>query len=105
LNREGKLFVAIDRGTFSSAILNAISMSKRTKSIFVGEPTGGSPVHYGEVRKLTLPNSRIQVSCSTVLWKTTSDTSEAFMPDILIERTFEDYYLMMDRVIEAIRSF
>ncbi|WP_292589862.1 S41 family peptidase [Mesotoga sp. UBA5557] len=105
LNRTGKLFVLIDRGTFSSAVLNAISMRKRTNAIFVGEPTGGSPRHYGEVEKFQLPNSGISVSCSTTYWKTTSDTSEAFMPDILAVRSFQDYYEMRDLAFEAVMTY
>ncbi|MBN2219975.1 MAG: peptidase [Kosmotogaceae bacterium] len=105
LNRNGKLFVLIDRGTFSSAVLNAISMRKRTNAIFVGEPTGGSPRHYGEVKRFQLPNSGIAVSCSTTYWKTTSDTSEAFMPDILTVRSFQDYYEMRDLAFEAVMAY
>ncbi|PXF33435.1 peptidase [Mesotoga sp. SC_NapDC2] len=105
LNRTGKLFVLIDRGTFSSAVLNAISMRKRTNAIFVGEPTGGSPRHYGEVGRFQLPNSGIFVSCSTTYWKTTSDTSEAFMPDILAVRSFQDYYEMRDLAFEAVMTY
>jgi C-terminal processing protease CtpA/Prc len=105
LNRTGKLFVLIDRGTFSSAVLNAISMRKRTNAIFVGEPTGGSPRHYGEAERFQLPNSEISVSCSTTYWKTTSDTSEAFMPDILAVRSFQDYYEMRDLAFEAVMAY
>ncbi len=103
-NREGRLFVAIGRETFSSAILNAISMKKRTRAIFLGEPTGGSPRHYGAPRSFTLPNSGIIVHCSTTFWRTTFDTSEAMLPDVLIERSFEDYYYMRDPVVEYIES-
>lgn len=105
LNRTGKLFVLIDRGTFSSAVLNAISMRKRTNAIFVGEPTGGSPRHYGEVERFQLPNSGISVSCSTTYWKTTSDRSEAFMPDMLVVRSFQDYYEMRDLAFEAVMAY
>ncbi|PIJ60737.1 S41 family peptidase [Mesotoga sp. H07.pep.5.3] len=105
LNRTGKFFVLIDRGTFSSAVLNAISLKKRTNAIFVGEPTGGSPRHYGEVKRFVLPNSGISVSCSSTYWRTTSDTSPAFMPDIIAIRSFEDYYYMRDLAMEAVEFY
>lgn len=104
-NKKGKLFVVIGRETFSSAVLNAISMKKRTNAIFVGEPTGGSPRHYGAPKRFTLPNSQLPVSCSTIFWKTSEDTSQAFMPDILCERTFQEYYWMIDPAMELIKSF
>jgi hypothetical protein len=38
INRKGRLFVIIGRRTFSSAILNAVDLKKRTEAVFYGEP-------------------------------------------------------------------
>jgi hypothetical protein len=65
INKKGRLFVIIGRQTFSSAILNAISFKNNTEAIFVGEPTGGKPNHYGEIKVFTLKNSPIRVQYST----------------------------------------
>jgi hypothetical protein len=84
-NREGRLFVAIGRETFSSAILNAISM-KSVPERFSWENLRAAVRVTMELPSFTLPNSGITVHCSTTFWRTTSDTSEAMMPDILIEK-------------------
>lgn len=60
-----KVYVLIGRRTFSSALMNAIELDQQANAVLVGEPTGGRPNHYGEVRSLRLPNSQLQVSYST----------------------------------------
>src|SRR5262249_30369126 len=65
LNRTGHFFVIIGRGTFSSAMDNAITLKTQTASILVGEPTGGKPNGYGEVASFTLPRSGLHVRYST----------------------------------------
>jgi hypothetical protein len=68
VNTTGKLFVIIGRGTYSSALQNAITLSLETNAILVGEPTGGKPNHYGEVRNFTLPNVGLRIQYSTRYW-------------------------------------
>jgi C-terminal processing protease CtpA/Prc len=58
-NEFGKLFVIINRGTFSSALLNAITLNQEYNSILLGEATGGKPNHYGEISSFILPNSEM----------------------------------------------
>ena len=65
-NQEGKLFVIVGRQTFSSAVRNAVTLEKKTEAIFIGEPTGGKPRHFGATQTFTLPNSGITVSYSTM---------------------------------------
>ena len=50
LNKSGKLFVLIGKKTFSSALMNAVTLKRSTSAILVGEPTSGNINHYGEVR-------------------------------------------------------
>jgi C-terminal processing protease CtpA/Prc len=68
LNTKGRLFVIIGRGTYSSALQNTITLSLDTNAILVGEPTGGKPNHYGEVRQFRLPNVGLRVQYSTRYW-------------------------------------
>ena len=51
VNRKGRLFVILGRRTFSSAVLNALDLKKKTQAIFYGEPTGGKPNHFGEKKR------------------------------------------------------
>jgi hypothetical protein len=67
-NEPGKLFVIIGRGTYSSALQNAITLSREYSATLIGEPTGGKPNHYGEVRNFDLPNVGLRVWYSTRYW-------------------------------------
>lgn len=101
-NRPGRLFVILGRRTFSSAVLNALEM-RHMNVIFVGEPTGGRPNHYGEVRTFRLPNSGLTVSYSTKYFRKIKDADPpAVQPDILVEPTFEQWKDGRDPVLEAV---
>lgn len=102
INKEGRLFVIIGRRTFSSAILNAITLKQQTEATFLGEPTGGKPNHYGEVKTLTLKNSGLTVSYSTKYFRLSKEDTLSFNPDILIEPTIEAYLQNKDPVMEYI---
>lgn len=65
-NQEGRLFVIVGRKTFSSAVLNAVTLEKKTCATFIGEPTGGKPSHFGSVDSFQLPHSGITVRYSTM---------------------------------------
>ena len=102
LNREGRLFVVVGRRTFSSAILNALGLKKRTKAVFYGEPTGGKPNHYGEIETLTLPYLQLKVSYSTKYFQFVEGDEPSLRPDVLVEPTLEDHLALRDPVLEAI---
>ncbi len=68
LQTKGRLFVIIGRGTYSSALQNAITLSQDMNATLVGEATGGKPNHYGEVRRFHLPNIGLLVQYSTRYW-------------------------------------
>lgn len=102
INQKGKLYVCVGRNTFSSAILNAISLRMETNAIFIGEPTGGKPNHYGEVRNMILPNTGITISYSTKYFKETEEDEPSFYPDIEIELSSADYFARRDPVLEEI---
>lgn len=91
LNTKGSLFVIIGRGTYSSALQNAITLSQDTNAILVGEPTGGKPNHYGEVREFRLPNVRLLVQYSTHYWLNYPEGDPLTLePDLLATVTVAD---------------
>lgn len=102
LNEEGKIYVVIGRKTFSSAVLNTISLKQKTKAYFVGEATGGKPNHYGEVKRFRLPNSKITVNYSTKHFINYEKDVETFVPDKVIELTVDDYIKNYDPVMQYI---
>lgn len=104
-NQAGKLFVITDRGTFSSASLNAISFKQTTNCILVGEPTGGKPNSYGEVLTFTLPNSGINVQYCTKYFQEMNDDPAALFPDHEIETTAQDFMNGVDPVLDFILNY
>jgi hypothetical protein len=104
VNLQGRLCVIIGRQTFSSAVLNAIDLKKRTPALLVGEPTGGKPNHFGEVKSLTLPRTKIDISYSTKFFQTSFEDPPSLLPDVLVELSVRDYRARRDPVLERILS-
>ncbi len=100
--QNGIIYVLIGRRTFSSAVLNAIELKNQTPSIFVGEPTGGKPNHYGEVKTFRLPQSGIPVTFSIKYFRVIDDDPASLVPDLLIEPKISDYLKKVDPVLENV---
>lgn len=73
------------------------------QAIFVGETTGSSANHYGEVKTFELPNSKLKVAYSTKYFKY-SDTDGPIVPDIFAEPSFSDFMKGIDPALEAIEA-
>jgi hypothetical protein len=97
-----RLFTIIGRATFSSGLLNAITLKHDHGAILVGEPTGGKPNGYGEVRSFTLPNSGLSVGYSTRFFRLLPDDPPWLAPDVTVTLTSADYLAGRDPVLEAI---
>jgi hypothetical protein len=102
VNRKGHLFVLVGRRTYSSAILNALELKSETEATFAGEPTGGRPNHFGEVRFFQLPNSGVVVTYSTKYFAWSGEDAAWFVPDIDVRASFADYISCRDPVLERI---
>ena len=107
LNQRDKLFVLIGRETFSAAQNFVNLMEKHTNATFAGEPTGGSPNHYGDPRPITLPNSRIVVRASTLWWQDVhpADTRTATRPQLTLDVSSADYFAGRDPVLDAVLRY
>lgn len=101
-NQEGRLYVIIGKDTYSSGILNAIRLRKETAACFVGEPTGGQPNHYGEVRTFQLPNSKKTIRYSTRYFHWLNQEIDTLVPDVEIKESFAAYRRGTDPVLEWI---
>lgn len=124
--RAGALFAnprfvaydVIDKGTFSSGTTDAILLKSlqlqaaaanpglglEQKMVVIGEPTGGSPVGYGNVIQFTLPNSRLTGQYSTKAFglQPLIPLGPSFMPDIAIPIRSTDFFARFDPVLAAI---
>ena len=100
----GRLFVITGRRTFSAAQNLATILDEHTPAVFVGEPTGGSPNHYGDARAFRLPNSQLRVSVSTLYWQdgVPTDHRPWVAPDLAAELTSAAFRAGGDPALEAI---
>ncbi|MBI3817998.1 MAG: hypothetical protein HY286_04845 [Planctomycetes bacterium] len=104
INKKGKLFVLIGRGTFSSAQLNAYDFRKRTAAVLVGEPTGQKPNAYGEQKSFILTNSKLGISYSTKAFVTSEVDEPSMRPDVAINVSSAQFFAGADPVLDAIVS-
>lgn len=84
-----EVFVLIGEDSFSSAILNALTLRDRLGAILVGRPTGGSVSHFGELQSFVLPDTGLTCWYSTK-WFDNGEKGP-LMPDIYTPRHIEDY--------------
>lgn len=103
-NPTTKLYVVLGRSTFSSAILNAIDFKRMTNAVFVGEETSGKPNHFGEVKQLQLPSSKLACSYSTKYFRVIDEDTNTFSPDVKIEMSFSEFMKGIDPVYDWIKQ-
>ncbi|HSF17018.1 MAG TPA: hypothetical protein VLK65_15820 [Vicinamibacteria bacterium] len=99
----GGLYAVIGKETFSSGLINAFELKQRARAILVGEPTGGKPNHFGEVRSFPLQHSRLPVTYSTRFFRLIDGTDPSSLePDVLAGLTSTDFFDGRDPVLETI---
>jgi Peptidase family S41 len=107
INKRGKLFVIIGRGTFSAAMNAAVFLERNTEALFAGEPTGSSPNFIGETVPVTLPYSRLMPCISDLFWESSWpwDHREWIAPLLYAPPTFTSYAANRDPAVEAIMDY
>jgi hypothetical protein len=107
LDRSGRLFVIVDRGTFSAAVSLAADLERETHALFVGEPTGGAPNSPGDPAHVTLPASGLVVRVSTAYWQGSDprDPREFIAPDLPAMPTWADWVAHRDPALAAIEAY
>ncbi|MCK4750489.1 MAG: hypothetical protein KAT15_25705, partial [Bacteroidales bacterium] len=102
LRKTSRVYLVVGRKTFSSAIINALDLMNAFEVVTVGEPTGGKPNHYGEVKRFVMPRSNMVVNCSTRYFKLIDGDPPAIIPDIQTPVTFTQFMNGADPFFEAI---
>jgi hypothetical protein len=97
----GRLYCVIGRKTFSSGLLNALSLA-RAGATLAGEPTAGKPSHHGEVKMFPLPRSGLIVTYSTKIFEDPNHKGDSLVPDLVAETTYADWAAGRDPVLDAI---
>jgi uncharacterized membrane-anchored protein len=107
INQRGRLFTVIGRSSFSATQFLLNDLEKLTETIFVGEPSGSKGNHYGDSRRITLPNSGITTRVSVYQWLHWSpwDSRQWTAPELTAELTSEDYRLNNDPALKAISDY
>lgn len=107
LDRTGRLFVIVDRGTFSAAVNLAADLQRETHALFVGEPTGGAPNSPGDPAHVRLPASGLVVRISTVLWQGSDprDPRAFIAPDLPAMPAWADWFGHRDPALAAIDTY
>ncbi|MBK9315984.1 MAG: trypsin-like serine protease [Acidobacteria bacterium] len=107
LDQPGKLFAIMGRSTWSAAQFLLNHMEHWTNVIFVGEPSGSKGNHYGDSRRITLPNSGITVRVSIYYWQDWSpwDFRQWTAPHLTAELTSEDYRTNADPALKTIQNY
>ncbi|TMQ57867.1 MAG: hypothetical protein E6K72_03215 [Candidatus Eisenbacteria bacterium] len=107
LDHTGRLFVIIDRGTFSAAVSLAADLERETHALFVGEPTGSAPNSPGDPAHVTLPASGLVVRISTVLWQGSDprDPRPFIAPDLPASSRWSDWLAHRDPALDAIAAY
>jgi hypothetical protein len=101
---RGRFFVVIGRLTQSAAQNFTTFLERNTKAIFVGEPTGESPNHFGDPEPIELPSSGISINLSRKRWNDSvpGDHRPWTQPAIPAPLTLEDFRKGLDPALEAI---
>ena len=108
VNRKDRFFVIIGRRTFSATQLLLNALSQYSDAIFVGEPTGSSPIFYANSRpNVVLADKDISILLPTKLWQTVNADDDRLCqePDISAEPTSDDYRSNRDPAMEAVRNY
>jgi uncharacterized protein (TIGR03437 family) len=122
-NPNFRVYAVIDKGTFSAAMNDAMLFKSPASDYaaqfpgfdpaklirVIGEPTGGSPAHYGQVAGFTLPSSKIGGAYSTqyipappFIMPDTDPGGPSFGPDVAVPVRASDFFARHDPVMAAI---
>ncbi|GAA0871117.1 peptidase S41 [Gangjinia marincola] len=103
VNQPGHLFYLIGRRTFSAAQNLTNEIKNYTEAIIVGEPTAENINFFGDAKRLTLPNSKINVYLSFAWWQDMPqwENQDATIPHLAAEISFNDYVTNRDPVLET----
>ncbi len=107
INQWGRLFAVFGRVTFSAAMNLVTDLKRHTHILFVGEPTGSAPNHFGENGPFSLPHSGLHVTAS-MCWYQHSDPRDRrpwIEPEIPAGLSSTDYAANRDPALEAIRTY
>jgi len=103
-NGKGKICVIQGRNTSSTGLIHLDELRRKTDAVTVGEPTGGRPNHFGEVRRFVLPETGLVVNYPTCYHRLAEGDPPTIRPDIEVPLCFRDYMSGIDAFLQAARK-
>jgi hypothetical protein len=106
INRYGRSYMLIGRRTFSAAQALLNDLEAYSEVLFVGEDSGSMPDHYGDSKKLQLPNSGLTLRVSALHWSSwlAGDARRHTSPLIAAPWNSELWFAGRDPALEAIAA-
>ena len=105
VNRKGRLYVSTGWFTGLEAVQVAQYFRDRTRAIVIGEPTADRPGRKNPIGSFSLPSSGITVIYPAAQTQPDKGSGPATLkPDIMIQRTFEDFRMGRDPVLDWVRQ-
>jgi hypothetical protein len=107
LNQYGRTFILIGPRTFSAAQMLSNTLETYSRVLFVGEPTGARPDHFGDSSKNQLENSGLTFRVSTLHWSSffANDSRDALYPDLPAPWTSSAYFNGDDPAIATAAAY
>jgi len=102
-NEYGRLYILMGRNTFSASQFLIHKFEELSYAMFVGEPSGAKPSHFGDARRITLENSGLALRVSTIYWHSwlANDFRDAINPHLSVPISSSDVLGGRDPVLEA----
>lgn len=107
INTHGNFFYIIGRNTFSACQNLSNEIENYTEAIIIGEPTAENKNFLGDAKRVTLPNSKINVYLSFAWWQDVPqwENMDWTIPHLAVTMTFKDYVTNQDPVLEAALNY
>lgn len=101
--KPGNLLVLVGPENYSAGTLHASTFERLSNALFVGEPTSGRPAFSGELRRMRLPHSQIEVRYSAAIRAPMEpyDLRPALFPHVTVPLRVEHVRSGRDPVLEA----
>lgn len=99
---RGHIYVLIGPWTFSSGLDAAVELHNTLHATLVGEPLGEKPNSYGEIKVLTLPNSKLNIQYTTKYFHMAKEGDPSSVePDLPAPLTLDAVLAGRDPALEA----
>jgi Peptidase family S41 len=107
VNRRGRLVVLISRSTFSAAQNFITELERKTKAVFVGETSGGSPNLWGDAAGVDLTYAGLNVEVAGRYWQKSfaGDPRVAIEPKVSVPLGSRAFFRGKDPVLAAALTY